>query len=112
MIPEALDPPLSAATPLGDSVLLKFICRKCVVNLDDIHSNVDLIVILMSEFDVILDMNWLSSYHVSINHFVKTVCLRVPGRVELVVATSRGNLSAEAYLANIEKVTRWVRVIL
>jgi len=60
----------------------------------------------MSEFDIILGMNWLSSYHVSIDCFTKTVCLRLPGTTELVVATSRGNSLAEAFLAQIEEVSQ------
>ena len=57
----------------------------------------------MSEFDVILGMDWLASYHVSIDCYAKTVCLRIPRREELVVATSRGNPLAEAFLAHIEE---------
>jgi len=58
----------------------------------------------MSEFDVILGMDWLSFYHVKIDYFFKTVYLKVPGRVELVVATSGGNLLAETFLAHIKEV--------
>ena len=76
-------------------------CRGCVISLDDLWFEVDLIVILMSEFDIILGMDWLSSYHVSIGCFAKTVSLRVPGRTEVVVAASRGNQFAEAFLAYI-----------
>jgi hypothetical protein len=88
--PEVLDEPLTVATPLGDFLVLDLICRQCVVSLDDLQFRVDLIVLAMSEFDIILGMDWLSSYHVSIDCFAKTVCLRLPGRAELVVATSRG----------------------
>jgi len=58
----------------------------------------------MSEFDVILGMDWLSSYHVSLDCFAKTVCLRMHGRPDIVVATSQGNPLAEAFLAHIEEV--------
>jgi len=58
----------------------------------------------MSEFDIILGMDWLSSYHVSIDCFAKTICLRLPGQVEFVIATSQGNPFAEAFLAHIEEV--------
>ena len=58
----------------------------------------------MSEFDIILGMDWLSSYHVSIDCFSKTVTLRIPGQQEIVVATAQGNPLAEAFLAFIEEV--------
>ena len=74
----------------------------CVVSLDDIQFRVDLIVLVMSEFDIILGMDWLESYHVSINCFDKTVCLRLPGQPEFVIATSQRNSLAEAYLAYID----------
>ena len=65
---------------------------------------VDLIILFISEFDVILGIDWLSSYHVKINCFVKTICLRISGRAELVVATLWGNPLAESFLAHIEEV--------
>jgi len=34
---------------------------------------VDLIIFFMSKFDVILGMDWLSSNHIKIDYFVKTV---------------------------------------
>ena len=106
LTPETLDDPLSIATPLGDSFVLDSICRRCIVSLDDVQFNIDLIVLQMSEYDVILGIDWLSSYHVSLDCFAKTVCLRIPGRPEIVVATSVGNPSAEAFLAHIEEVLR------
>ena len=101
---DTLDIPLSVVTPLGDFSILGFVYRGCVICLDDVQFMVDLIVLFMSEFDMILGMNWLSSYHVKIDCFAKTICLRVPGRADLVVATSRGNPLAEAFLVHIEEV--------
>ena len=68
--------------------LLESICRKCIISLDESEFVVDLIVLSMSEFDVILGMDWLSSYHVSIDCFIKTVKLRASDGSELVVTTS------------------------
>ena len=80
LTPDVLAEPLAVATPLGDSSLLEHVCKDCVVALDDLQFRVDLIVLFMSEFDVILGMDWLSSYHVSIDCFVKAVTLRLPGQ--------------------------------
>ena len=49
---------------------------------------VNLIILVMFAFDVILGMDWLLTYHVKINYFPKTVCLRIYGRAKLIVATS------------------------
>ena len=104
LAPAVLEDPLSVATPLGESSVLDRVCRSCAVSLDDLQFTADLIVLPMSEFDIILGMDWLSSYHVSIDCFAKTICLHLPGHVEFVVATSQGNPFAEAFLAHIEEV--------
>ena len=104
LAPSVLEEPLLVATPLGDSSVLDRVCRSCTVSLDDLQFTADLIVLPMSEFDIILGMDWLSSYHVSIDCFAKTICLRLPGQVEFVIATSQENPFAEAFLAHIEEV--------
>ena len=73
--PKVLNILLSVATPLCVFSLLELIYRDCVVSLNGVQLRVDLIVLLISEFDIILGMNWLSSYHVSIDCFAKIVCL-------------------------------------
>ena len=57
LVPEILDLPLSVATPLDDSATLDLNCRECVVRLDDLQFSVDLVVLHMSEFDIILGMD-------------------------------------------------------
>ncbi|WP_231519615.1 hypothetical protein [Alteromonas stellipolaris] len=59
--------PLSVDTPLGDVTLLESDCRNCLVSLDEHQFTVELILLHMSKFDVILGMDWLSSYHVTID---------------------------------------------
>ena len=103
LAPYVLANPLAVATPFGDSSLLEYVCKDCVVTLDDLQFRVDLIVLVMTEFDVILGMDWLSSYHVSIDCLAKTVTLRLPGQHDNVVATAQGNPLAEAFLAFIEE---------
>ena len=89
LTPTILEDPLSVATPLGDFSVLDRICRRCVVSLDDMQFRADLIVLPMSEFDIILGMDWLSSYLVSIDYLAKTVCLRLPGQAEFVAPPLR-----------------------
>ena len=61
LIAHLLDTPLSVSTPLGEVSLLESVCRRCTVSLDESEFIVDLIVLHMSEFDVILGIDWLSS---------------------------------------------------
>ena len=104
LVTHPLDVPLSVSTPLGEVSLLENVCRRCVISLDESEFIIDLIVLRMSDFDVILGMDWLSSYHVSIDCFTKTVSLRAFDGSELIVATSQGNQFAESFLAYIEEV--------
>ena len=69
LMPDNLDIPLSVASPLGDCSILEFVCRGCAISLDDVQFMVDLIVLVMSAFDVIMGMDWLSTYHEKINYF-------------------------------------------
>jgi len=61
LISDSLEIPLSVATPLGDFSILEFVCRGCVISIDDVQFRVNLIVLPMPEFDVILGMDLLSS---------------------------------------------------
>ena len=71
----AIDIPLLVSTPLGEISLLESTYRSCIISLDEFEFLIDLIVLRMSDFDVILGMDWLSSYHVSIDCFAKIVSL-------------------------------------
>ena len=76
----------------------------CIISLGESEFVIDLIVLHVSEFDVILGMDWLSSYHISIDCFAKTVRLRSSDGSEMIVATSQGNRFAESFLAFIDEV--------
>ncbi|XP_020259096.1 uncharacterized protein LOC109835536 [Asparagus officinalis] len=75
LVAQPLHVPLSVSTPLGEMSLLESICGRCIISLDESKFVVDLIVLSMSKFDVILGIDWLSSYHVSIDYFAKIVNL-------------------------------------
>ncbi|XP_020243170.1 uncharacterized protein LOC109821391 [Asparagus officinalis] len=92
-----------------EAVVEESVCRRCIISLDDSEFAIDLIVLHMFEFDMILGMDKLSSYHVSIDCFAKTVSLRAYDGSELVVATSGDNQFAESFLAYVEEVILWDR---
>ena len=56
---EALEEPLYVSSPIGIRVRIGMICRGCELEISGILLTVDLRVMDMSEFDVILGMDWL-----------------------------------------------------
>ena len=64
---ETLEKPLYVSSPLGTRVSVDLICRGYELEISGILLIVDLRVMDMSEFDVILGMDWLTTYRVVIN---------------------------------------------
>ena len=61
---EALEEPLYVSSPLGIRARIGMICRGCKLKISRI---LDLRVMDMSEFEVILGMDWLTAYSVVID---------------------------------------------
>ena len=64
---EALEEPLYVSSPLGIRARIEMICRGCELEILGILLTVDLRIMDMSEFDVILGMDWLTAYMVIID---------------------------------------------
>ena len=64
---ETLEEPLYVSSPLGIRAMIGMIYRSCDLEISGILLTVDLRVIDMSEFDVILGMDWLTTYKVVID---------------------------------------------
>ena len=64
---ETLEKPLYLSSPLGIKVRIGMICRGCELEISGILLLVDLTVMDISEFDVILGMDWLMAYRVVID---------------------------------------------
>ena len=64
---EALEDPLYVISPLRPTVSVDLICRGCELEISGILLTVDLRVMDIPEFDVILGMDWLTTYQVVIN---------------------------------------------
>ena len=64
---EALEEPLYVNSPLGIRERIGMICRGCELEISGILLTVDLRVMDMSEFDIILGMDWLIAYRVIID---------------------------------------------
>ena len=59
---ETLEKPLYVSSFLGTRVSVDLICRGCELEISGILLIVDLRVMNMSEFDVILGIDWLTAY--------------------------------------------------
>ena len=75
-----MDFDLFVATPLGDSVVLGKIIRDCCVMIGYREMTIDLVLLGLQDFDVILGMDWLASYHASVDCFGKRVTFSIPGQ--------------------------------
>ena len=64
---ETLEEPLYVSSPLGIRARIGMICHGCELGISGILLTVDLRVMDMSEFDVILGMDWLIAYKVVID---------------------------------------------
>ena len=64
---ETLEEPLYVSSPLGIRVRIRMICRGCELEISETLLTVDLRIMDMSEFDVILGMDWLIAYRVVID---------------------------------------------
>ena len=64
---ETLEEPLYVSSPLGIRARIGMICRGCELEISGALLTVDLRIMDMSEFDVILGMDWLTAYRVVID---------------------------------------------
>ena len=64
---ETLEEPLYVSSPLGTRARLGMICRGCELEISRTLLTVDLRIMNMSEFDVILGMDWLTAYMIVID---------------------------------------------
>ncbi|KAL5564867.1 hypothetical protein UlMin_028031 [Ulmus minor] len=61
-------------TPMGGHALVSFVCRSCIVMIESHRLLADLIVLPMTQFDVILGMDWLSKYQTIIDcHWARVI---------------------------------------
>ena len=64
---EALEEPMYVSSLLGIRARIGMICRGCELEISGTLLTVNLRIMDMSEFDVILGMNWLTAYMVIID---------------------------------------------
>ena len=66
-----MDFDLIVATSMGDSVVTSKMLKDCLVTIGYREMPVDLVHLDLQDFDIILGMDWLASYHASVDFFGK-----------------------------------------
>ena len=89
MIPETLDFELSVDTPSRHVMCTDKVYKSCNVLVSGRELEANLVLLDMYEFDVILGMDRLSTFHDSIDCFGKKVVFRITGQAEFVFEGDR-----------------------
>ena len=75
--------PKGVETLASGSMLTFDVCLNCPVEISGRTFLIDLICLPLSQIDVILGMDWLSSNHVLLNYFDKTVVFDGSGKYKM-----------------------------
>ncbi|MCF7184013.1 hypothetical protein L3H42_10980, partial [Corynebacterium sp. MC-13] len=86
--------PFEVATPVGNSIIVNRVYKNCPVRVCDRGTQADLIELDMTDFDVIMGMDWLASCYAKVDCQKKVVQFHFPGEAMLEwsghIATPRG----------------------
>ena len=72
-----MDQPFYVASPIVDFLFVKHVYKSCVIVIVDKKTLIDLIVLEQLELDIILGIDWLTTYHATINYYAKTMKFRL-----------------------------------
>ncbi|XP_049357897.1 uncharacterized protein LOC125822529 [Solanum verrucosum] len=89
--PELLVKPIEVSTPIGESIIVRRVYRKCIVIVCGRNTLDDLIELEMVDFDVIMGMDWLASCYATVECRTKMVHFHLPKEA---VLEWKGNIGA------------------
>ncbi|XP_070041401.1 uncharacterized protein [Nicotiana tomentosiformis] len=75
---KSLGTPLYVSTLVGNYIIVDRIYWSCIATFCGYETRADLLLLDMTDFEVILGMDWLSPYHVVLDFHAKTVTLVIP----------------------------------
>ncbi|XP_070039101.1 uncharacterized protein [Nicotiana tomentosiformis] len=70
---ELLPQPVEVSTLVGDSIIANHVYRDCTVLINDRPTSVDLVELVMLDFDVIIGMDWLAACYANIDCRAKDI---------------------------------------
>ncbi|XP_070038475.1 uncharacterized protein [Nicotiana tomentosiformis] len=76
---ELLPQPVEVSTPVGDSIVANNVYRDCIVLINNCPTSVDLVKLVMLDFDVIMGMDWLAACYANIDCRAKFIRFHFPG---------------------------------
>ena len=74
---------LVVTTPLGEQILRTSVFKGCEILVEGVVLKANLILLEMSDFDVILGMDWLSNHRASMDCFTKKIVFKKLGYTEI-----------------------------
>ncbi|XP_019253902.1 PREDICTED: uncharacterized protein LOC109232595 [Nicotiana attenuata] len=80
---ELLPQSVEVSTPVGDSIVANHVYRGCTVLINDRPTFVDLVELVMLDFDVIMGMGWLAACYANIDCRAKLVRFLFPSELVL-----------------------------
>ncbi|XP_076936783.1 uncharacterized protein LOC143604077 [Bidens hawaiensis] len=83
-MPTALEYPLVISTPLRDTTVISHVYNECPIRINSVIRAADLYPMHMSDFDVILGMDWLSQHNVMIECQTRRVLFGNPQCPEII----------------------------
>ncbi|XP_076912613.1 uncharacterized protein LOC143570977 [Bidens hawaiensis] len=83
-MPTALEYPLVISTPLRDTTVISHVYNECPIRINSVIRAADLYPMHMSDFDVILGMDWLSQHNVTIECQTRRVLFGNPQCPEII----------------------------
>ncbi|XP_017640166.1 uncharacterized protein LOC108481562 [Gossypium arboreum] len=80
---------IQVTNPLGQSVIVNLVCRKCPLKIKGCEFLIDLMLLPFWEYDVILGMDWLSLHDAVVNSRQKQIDLKCLTREVISVEADR-----------------------
>lgn len=75
VIPVSLDFALVVSTPANGNMAASIVYKLCIIEVADKEFDVDLLLLDIRDFNVILRMDWLTVYHVTVDCYHKSLYL-------------------------------------
>ncbi|XP_075111901.1 uncharacterized protein LOC142182017 [Nicotiana tabacum] len=80
---ELLPQSVEVSTPVGNFIVVNHVYRGCTVLINDRPTSVDLVELVMLDYDVIMGMDWLAASYANIDCRAKLVRFHFPGEPAL-----------------------------
>ncbi|XP_072959234.1 uncharacterized protein [Typha angustifolia] len=88
---EPLEDILLIATPVGEIVVIDFAYKSWTISFGDREFKVDLLPLELTDFDVILGMDWLAAYHANIDCYRKEIVMNLADGAEYRIKGNKSN---------------------